>query len=174
MIVVNGGGGQTVWWVVAISLAVIATALIGRLDTDLLSRSAVAQTAGSSGLPVAGARGIYAFTGQLGAKEYGLYMMDVDTGTVWCYQMARSRDGQLQLQLVAARSWVFDRFLEEFNVAKPTPNEVQFMVRQQRGNAGAVAPAWPPPADAMGDETASQPDAAEVPLAPALPDDDGK
>lgn len=173
VVVVTGGANQTVWWVIAVCLAAIATALVGRMDNDWLSRSAVAQNAGGAGMPVTGARGIYAFAGQLGSKEYGLYMMDVDTGTVWCYEMARGRDSALQMRLVAARSWIFDRFLEEFNVAKPTPNEVQFMVRQQRGNATPAPGAWPSPPAGATDETTSQPGGELPPLAPALPQDDG-
>lgn len=169
MVVVSGSGGQTVWWVIAVCLAVIATALVGRLDNDWLARSAVAQNVGNPGMPVTGTRGIYAFAGQLGAKEYGLYMMDVDTGTVWCYEMARGRDNSLQMQLVAARSWIFDRFLEEYNVAKPTPNEVQFMVRQQRENPGAAPGAWPGAPAVPTGENASQPSAEVPPISPALP-----
>jgi hypothetical protein len=165
VVLIDGSRRQTVWWVIAISLAVIATALINRWDGTWLSRAALAQAGFSGGAPSAGARGIYAFTGQLGAKDYGLFMLDVDTGTVWCYEMARSRDGQLQLQLVAARSWIFDRFLEEFNVAKPTPSEVQLMVRQQRGNAGAAGNLMAP-ANAPFNLPATQPSGA---FAPALP-----
>jgi hypothetical protein len=73
--------------------------------------------------------------------------------------------------LVAARSWIFDRFLEEFNVAKPTPGEVQLMVRQQRGNA-AAAPEMP--ANVPFQASATQPNAGQTPFAPALPTDEGK
>lgn len=173
VVFIDSGGRQTVWWVIAVALAVIATALISRWDAVSLSRAAVAQAGASGGPPVAGARGIYAFTGQLGAKDYGLFMLDVDTGTVWCYEMARNREGQLQLQLVAARSWIFDRFLEEFNVAKPTPGEVQLMVRQQRGNAAVAAELTAPP-NAPFNPTATQPAGGQIPFAPALPSDDGK
>lgn len=155
------------WWVLCVLLAVIATALISRRDEAWLSSQAVAQMSAGGASPASGARGIYAFTGQLGAKDYGLFMMDVDTGTVWCYQMARSRDGELQMQLVAARSWIFDRFLEEFSVAKPTPSEVQGMVRLQRGHAAGAGDLANPGTNL----TVSQPaePAAPAPFAPALP-----
>lgn len=162
------------WWVLAVLLAIIATSLISIRDGAWLS-SAMAQ-AGSGGAATPG-RGVYAFTGQLSAKEYGLFMMDADTGTVWCYQLARGRgDGELRLQLVAARSWIFDRFLEEFNVAPPTPGEVQLMVRQQRGHAalggeGPISPAAPrrplPPVS-PGPTPASTPE-GDAPFVPALP-----
>lgn len=172
VIFVPVGGRQTVWWVIAMLLAIIATALIDRWDGVSLSRSVMAQQASAqAGLPPVGARGIYAFTGQLGAKEYGLFMMDVDSGTVWCYQMGRSRDGEFQLQLVAARSWIFDRFLEEFNVAKPTPNEVQMMVRVQRGRTTAAGDTASGPGSTQPIAApASQPSVS--PFAPALPKED--
>ena len=74
---------------------------------------------------MAGARGIYAFTGQLTSKSYGLFMLDVDSGTVWCYEFQRAANGEPQMKLVAARSWISDRYLEEFNVADPVPSAVQ-------------------------------------------------
>ena len=123
-------GGQTVWWILAILLAVIATTLIMRFDEGRLTNSVYAQ-AGSEQL---GARGIYAFTGQLTGKSYGLFMMDVDRGTVWCYEFQRGPHGQPQMKLVAARSWIWDRFLEEFNVAEPVPGDVRLMVEQQKSH----------------------------------------
>ncbi len=173
VIVVPASGRQTVLWVIAVLLAVIATALVGRWDAGLLSSTAVAQYAPAAGPSTVGARGIYAFTGQLGLKNYGLFMMDVDTGTVWCYEMARGRDNDLQLQLVAARSWIFDRFLEEFNVARPTPGEVQVMVRQQQGNAAAAVPLANPGAGSpSGPATSTPAMPQQAPVAPLLPDDD--
>lgn len=164
------------WWILAVLLAIIATSLVSIRDGAWLS-SAMAQ-AGSGGAATPG-RGVYAFTGQLSAKEYGLFMMDADTGTVWCYQLARGRgDGEFRLQLVAARSWIFDRFLEEFNVAPPTPGEVQLMVRQQRGHGamggpGATSPAAPgmaAPAAPAGPTSVGEPE-DDTPFVPALPVD---
>src|SRR2546425_346096 len=67
-------GRQTALWVLTVVLAVIATALVMRWDDSAYLRTALAQHA--SGYSPAGARGIYAFTGQLTAKTYGLFMMD--------------------------------------------------------------------------------------------------
>jgi len=171
VIVVPASGQQTVWWVIAVCLAVIATALFSRWE---LSGTAMGQVPPSG--PSSGPRGIYAFTGQLGPKNYGLFMMDVDTGTLWCYEMARGGNGEFQLQLVAARSWIFDRFLEEFNVAKPTPSEVQMMVRQQRGHA-ALAPGLFGGAAGSGglslpSTAPAGPSGSGAPPVPALPSDE--
>jgi len=134
VVVVSSGGRHTVWWVMTVCLAVIATVLVVRRDDSLIMRSAHAQPAGAGGPGQAGARGIYAFPAQLTAKSYGLFMMDVDTGTIWCYEMEKGAGGKFQLSLVAARSWIFDRYLEEFNVAEPVPGAVRLMVQQQRSH----------------------------------------
>jgi hypothetical protein len=138
MVLTAPAGRQTVWWVMTVVLAVIGTALVMRLDDALFDRSALAQPATPGVSPMAGARGIYAFTGQLTAKSYGLFMLDVDTGTIWCYELARARDSEMRLKLVAARSWIFDRHLEEFNVAGPTPSEVRVMVQRQTSHAASA------------------------------------
>ncbi len=123
---------QTVWWLLTVVLAVIATALIVRRDESAFVDAAVAQRV--AGVGQAGARGIYAFTGQLTAKTFGLFMMDVDMGTIWCYEMERGPQGEPRMKLVAARSWIFDRHLEEFNVAEPVPDAVRAMVQEQRSH----------------------------------------
>lgn len=116
-----------VWWVIAISLAAIALNLTFRHDDSDLFPAAMAQTVQS-----AGARGIFAFTGQMTANTYGLYMVDVDNGTIWCYEIVTESKGIKKLRLVAARSWIFDRSLEEYNIDEPTPHEVEAMIEAQR------------------------------------------
>ncbi len=139
VIVVPAAGGQTVQWVIAGLLAVIALILVTRWDGGGLTPSAHAQAS-----PRVGARGIYAFTGQLSKTTYGLFMMDVDSSTIWCYEFVpQSR----RLRLVAARSWHVDRYLEEFNVDSPTPAEVAELVEKQRSNRKTHASAAAPEAD---------------------------
>jgi len=121
---------QTVHWVIAVLLAVIATTLLLRQDDRGMSGGlAMAQNQPIN--PRLGARGIYAFTGQLTRNSYGLFLLDVDAGTVWCYEVGAGNDGAKQLRLVAARSWVYDRYLEEFNVTDPTPSAVESLVARQ-------------------------------------------
>ena len=48
--------------------------------------------------------------------------------------MPRGQSGEPQMKLVAARSWIYDRYLEEFNVAEPVPGAVRAMVEQQRSH----------------------------------------
>jgi len=152
VVVVPASGRQTVWWVMAVALAVIATAMVMRWDEAALSRSAWAQANTMGAGPGPGARGIYAFTGQIGSRSYGLFMLDVDTGTVWCYEMA---GGGRHLKLLAARSWIFDRYLEEFNVAAPTPAEVRQLVEQQQA-ARKVPGGQPAQSKPQADQTDTQ------------------
>lgn len=146
----------TAWWITITLLAVIATAVIMRWDEAALTRAALAQVAGPGATPV-GARGIYAFTGQLTAKSYGLFMMDVDSGTIWCYEMQRGANGEPQMKLVAARSWIYDRYLEEFNVAEPIPSAVKTLVQQKQLNRPAGVSPAPEGAGASPTETPALP-----------------
>ncbi len=156
-VVVHAAGRQTALWIIVVLLAIIATVLVLRVDGLRLERSALAQAEGL-GTGAVGARGIYAFSGQLTPKTFGLFMLDVDTGTIWCYELSRAANDELLLRLVAARSWVSDRYLEEFNVADPVPGAVRMMVQQQRAirQSQAEAPATTAPAKG-----------------PALPDEGG-
>jgi hypothetical protein len=160
VVLVAAQGRQTVWWVLAILLTVIATVLLFRWDDSRLLRSAMAQTDSFAGGSQVGARGIYAFSGQLTARTYGLFMLDVDTGTIWCYELQRAANDELQLRLVAARSYASDRYLEEFNVADPVPGAVRLMVQQQRalqqGGAGPASTTAPARGPALPDEGGGQ------------------
>jgi len=114
---------QTVLWIIAILLAIIATALIVRPGRSLMVETANAEPS------MLGARGIFAFTGQLDKNSYGLFMMDVDSSNVWCYQY---QPGSRKLQLVAARSFLYDRYLEDYQNDTPTPAMTKQMLETQR------------------------------------------
>lgn len=120
-------------WTIAVLLAFIAGWLIAPSAPSL--PAALAQTA-----PMAGARGIYAFTGQLDANRHGLFMLDIEQGTVWVYAIEQS-GGTRKLQLIAARSWIYDRYLRDFNCAEPTYREIQELVAKQRLDPPAERPA---------------------------------
>jgi hypothetical protein len=126
--------GQTVYWIIALLLSVIATALWMRPAGALLP-TALAQNQPA----MAGARGIFAFAGPLERDQYGLYMLDVDQGTVWCYAFDNV-GGTTKLRLVAARTWIYDRYLQDFNCAAPDFRTVQKLVSQQRTQTNPAAP----------------------------------
>lgn len=113
---------QTVLWIIAILLAVIATTLLTQSSGDWASRA-------FADSPMAGARGIFAFTGQLDKNSYGLFMIDVDARTVWCYQYLPATR---KLKLVAARSFDYDRYLQDYNNDGPVEEDVKEMLSDQR------------------------------------------
>lgn len=117
---------HTVLWTLAVLLAFIAGSLWSRGSGLQLDKLALAQNA-----PVAGARGIYAFTGQLDANRAGLFMLDIEQGTVWCYEIENA-GGVRKLKLAAARSWIYDRYLQDFNCLEPSFRTVQDLVAKQR------------------------------------------
>lgn len=112
---------QTASWIIAVALSVIATAAVLRPDIGL-AQSAHAQSA-------AAGRPIYAFTGQLDRATSGLFMIDSDAGTVWVYEIAPANR---KLKLVAARSFIYDRYLENFNPSEPTPRQVEALLEKER------------------------------------------
>ena len=112
-----------VWWVIAVSLAVIAFQLTTRWGTISLP-SVLAQP--STG---AGAGGVFAFSGQLTKGSYGIFLVDVDAGTIWTYEYVAAKRC---LRLAAARSWRYDRYLEDYNTCDLPPKVVEQMVDEQR------------------------------------------
>ena len=123
-----------VWWIIAGSLAVIAIAQVTRFGVNEPApwpgSAAMAQSVGS-----AGAHGVFAFTGQLTKGSYGVFMVDVDTGTIWCYEY---QSGNRVLKLVAARKWIYDRYLENHSTEPPI-DVVEQMLEDQRAAAMQAA-----------------------------------
>ena len=115
---------QAPYWVIAVLLAVIAVGVWLR-PAEPWIRPAFGQQ------QLAGARGVYAFTGQLDRDQYGLFMLDIDQGTLWCYAFETVGETR-KLRLVAARTWVYDRYLQDFNCAPPDFRMVQQLVSEQR------------------------------------------
>jgi hypothetical protein len=122
--VIVGAPRQTVNWIIAGLLAVIATSLVFRADAPPWMPQAMGQDRG-----MLGARGTFAFTGQLDANRYGLFMMDLDAATVWCYEY---NPVSRKMRLAAARSFRYDRYLENVNQESPTPQEVAELLDRQR------------------------------------------
>ena len=72
---------------------------------------------------------MFAFTGQLSKGTYGVFMVDVDAGTLWCYEYL---SGKRELRLVAGRLWIYDRYLKAFNTGEPSWEEVEQLVELER------------------------------------------
>lgn len=97
-----------------------------------LSLDAKAYAQLASGAPadrMLGARGLYMMPAQLGSITWGLYLMDVDSQTLCVYRVNPETS---RFRLMAARSFKYDRFLEDLNNDTPTPAEVQRQVELQR------------------------------------------
>ena len=116
----SGGFPRGPAWVMAIAVAVIAASLAARNAND---SPAYAQSVRGGG-----ARGVFAFTGELTKGTHGVFMVDVDAGTIWCYEFV---PGKRKLRLVAARDWRFDRYLENFET-EPPPEVIQEILEEQR------------------------------------------
>jgi hypothetical protein len=121
----SGARSHTAQWVIAVLLAFIAGTLWSRIPGQSVP-TALAQNA-----PLMGARGVYAFTGQLDHNRFGLFMLDIEQGTIWCYEID-NQNGVRKLRLIAARSWVYDRYLRDFNSAPPDFRQVEQLVAEQR------------------------------------------
>ncbi len=112
------------FWVIAASLVVIATTLVVR-SSDLAAGPVAFGQPVTSG----GARGVFAFTGQLSKGTYGVYMVDIDAMTLWVYEYLPHKGC---LRLAAARTWRYDRYLESHNLCDLPPDIVEQMVEEQR------------------------------------------
>ncbi len=113
-----------VFWVIAVALIVIATGVVFRLDGPPRGNIAFGQPVASGG-----ARGIFAFSGQLSKGNYGVFMVDVDAMTLWIYEYLPQKGC---LRLAASRTWRYDRYLENHNLCDLPPEVVEQMVEEQR------------------------------------------
>jgi len=104
-------------------LVVIAASLVSRRDFPI-GDLAFGQLPTSGG-----ARGVFAFSGQLSKGTYGVYMVDSDSMTIWAYEYLSQKGC---LRLAGARTWRYDRYLENYNVCDLPPEVVEKMVEEQR------------------------------------------
>ncbi len=131
-------------WVNALLLAVIAGSLLlrgsGGAEVRLPSLLAVASAQNTP--PIAGGAGVFIMPGQLGEKIWGVYLLDVDAQTLAAYAYD-ARSGRLKL--AAARSYRYDRRLEDFNTSDPSPDEVRQLVERQARIRAGLSPVAPAP-----------------------------
>jgi hypothetical protein len=77
---------------------------------------------------------------QLGRESYGIAMVDPKRETVWLYEINTRGPAHSRLKLLAARSWHYDKLLEEYNSAEPKPKQVKDIIEQLMRPNGAAAP----------------------------------
>jgi hypothetical protein len=114
-VVQNRSGQQTVHWVIAALLAVIAFVLVFRSETPAWENPAFGQ------VPRLGAAGVFLYPIQINSNRYGLALLDVDAGTICVYEFAASekspKDSRVpyRLELMAARTYIYDVQLRDLN-----------------------------------------------------------
>jgi hypothetical protein len=67
---------------------------------------------------------------QLGRDSYGVAMVDTKKESIWVYEISTRGPAHTRLKLLAARSWHYDRMLEEYNSAEPQPQQVKDIIEQ--------------------------------------------
>jgi hypothetical protein len=75
---------------------------------------------------------------QLGRESYGVAMVDAKSETIWIYEINTRAPAHSRLKLMAARSWHYDKLLEEYNSAQPRPREVKNIIEQLLRPGGAA------------------------------------
>ena len=74
--------------------------------------------------------GISVIPVQLTRDSYGLAMVDTVEQTIWVYEIDNRSPAHNRLRLLAARSWKYDRLLENYNTADPKPDQVKMMLEK--------------------------------------------
>jgi len=74
--------------------------------------------------------GISVIPVQLSRDSYGLAMVDMTSQTLWLYEIDNRSPAHNRLRLLAARSWKYDRLLENYNTADPKPDQVKMMLEK--------------------------------------------
>ncbi len=65
---------------------------------------------------------------QLDRDTFGLAMVDINNQTLWIYEVLNRGPQRNRLRLLAARSWKYDRLLEQYNTDEPTPEQVRNII----------------------------------------------
>lgn len=139
----NGNRGLTkALWANAGVLGVIALVLVMRAGSGETKWPSLMPAAfGQNTPPIAGGAGVFIMPGQFSRDTWGVYMLDVDAQTLAAYTYV---PGQRQLQLVAARTYRYDRRLQNFNTATPSPDEVKELLEREQRRAVPVPPGGTP------------------------------
>jgi hypothetical protein len=119
-------GAKKRWFLPAfIALGVLCLLLIG----SKLGPSADAQAQLQTGME----DGIMVIPVQIGRDSYGIAMVDTAEQTLWIYEINNRGPAYNRLRLLAARSWRYDRLLQQFNTAEPKPEQVKILLESLGG-----------------------------------------
>jgi len=78
---------------------------------------------------IAGNHDIHTVPVRLGRESYGIAMVDTTAQTIWLYRINNRGSSHKRLELIAARSWKYDKLLQEFNSADPSPEQVKILLQ---------------------------------------------
>jgi hypothetical protein len=113
-------------WLLAFALSLILLMLffVGGQSYNLASAETHFQTVSGDHIMV--------IPVQFDRDNYGLAMVDTLKETLWIYEITRDSRGPVhnRLRLLAARSWKYDRLLEEYNTAEPRPKQVKLLLEK--------------------------------------------
>jgi len=124
----RGGGSDAAKWLIVVLLAVIATCLL--FEVGFAASAARGQTGQATG--AGSGKGTFAVAGQVTPETYGLYLVDPANGTICVYQYL---PGTRRLRLMAARTYIFDLQLDQYNT-EPPPREIKKLVAQHKRLGG--------------------------------------
>jgi len=79
-------------------------------------------------LPAAAEGGILVIPVQIERDSYGLAMVDTVGQTLWVYELNSRGPAQNRLKLLAARSWRYDRLLQQYNTSEPKPEQIKMLL----------------------------------------------
>ena len=109
-------------WLFVAVLAVVAACLV--VDVGF----AVARGPGLSG-----GDNVLAVAGPLTSDTNGLFLVDLDNETILVYQYS---SGKNRLRFSAARTFAYDRLLEDYSTS-PSPEQIRRMVERSQGASQA-------------------------------------
>ena len=67
---------------------------------------------------------------QIDRDSFGIAMVDTRLQSLWIYELNRRASAHNRLRLLAARSWEYDKLLEEYNTAEPKPKQVKELLER--------------------------------------------
>ena len=109
-------------WLLPVFITIVVLCLF-----FMVSRSGSAVTAQTQ--PQAGTdSGILVIPVQIERDKFGLAMGDTVGQTLWIYELSNRGPAYSRLKLLAARSWKYDRLLQQYNTDEPKPEQVKMLL----------------------------------------------
>jgi hypothetical protein len=108
--------------VVALSLSLLFLFFAGGQSYNLVNAEAPLQAVSGDNIMVVPV--------QLDRDSHGLAMVDMVRETLWIYEINNRGPAHSRLRLIAARSFKYDRLLEEYNTAEPRPKQVKLLLEK--------------------------------------------